>query len=114
MRLKTVGILIKMADSDEIERQNRRNELPWLDTPHSGFLPAFEHFWTNSYGSLAKNAWAGLSFEQVCKDHIRQIKQKIGISGGLSKESSWHFKGDADTQGARIDLMIDRRDQVID
>ncbi|MDR0854612.1 MAG: AAA family ATPase [Clostridiales Family XIII bacterium] len=26
------------------------DELPWLDTPKSGFLPAFEHFW-NSFAS---------------------------------------------------------------
>ncbi len=27
------------------------DELPWLDTPHSNFLSALEHFW---------NAWASL------------------------------------------------------
>jgi len=30
------------------------DELPWMNTPRSGFLPALEHFW-NSYGSRQKN-----------------------------------------------------------
>lgn len=30
------------------------DEFPWLDTPKSGFLPAFDHFW-NSWASKQKN-----------------------------------------------------------
>lgn len=30
------------------------DELPWLDTPRSGFLPALEHFW-NSWGARQRN-----------------------------------------------------------
>lgn len=30
------------------------DELPWLDTPHSGFIPALEHFW-NSWASARKD-----------------------------------------------------------
>ncbi len=71
-----------------------------------------EHFWTNSYESPAKNAWAGLTFEQICKDHISQIKQKIGISGVRSAISSWSCKGDKEKSGAQIDLLIDRGDKV--
>jgi len=54
-------------------------------------------------------------FEQVCKDHISQIKQKIGILGILSTESSWFVKADKKlgTAGTQIDLIIDRRDRVI-
>ena len=55
-------------------------------------------------------------FEQVCKDHIKQIKQKIGILGILSEESIWYIKADKKlhTSGAQVDLIIDRRDRVID
>lgn len=73
-----------------------------------------EQYWTHSYGSGARNAWAGLTFEQVCKDHILQIKQKIGIAGVLSEESCWQRKGGEDMDGAQIDMIIDRRDHVID
>ena len=72
-----------------------------------------EHFWSHSYSSPAKRAWAGFTFEQLCKDHIAQIKQKLGISGVLAEESSWFVKGSENQDGAQIDLLIDRNDHVI-
>ena len=72
-----------------------------------------EHFWSHSYGSPAKYAWAGFTFEQVCKDHIPQIKQKLGIAGVLAEESSWFAKETEEYRGAQIDLLIDRNDHVI-
>ena len=79
-----------------------------------GYHGRDEHFWSHSYGSPSQNAWAGLTFEQVCKDHIQQIKHSIGISGVLSEESIWAVKGDENHKGAQIDLLIDRRDHVIE
>ncbi len=72
-----------------------------------------EHFWSNSAMSPARNTWAGLTFEQLCRDHVRQIKKKLGISGILSDVTSWRKKKDEESDGAEIDLLIDRRDQVI-
>jgi hypothetical protein len=48
-------------------------------------------------------------------DHILPIKKKLGISGVLSEESSWYSsrQGGESSSGAQIDLLIDRRDQVI-
>jgi len=56
-------------------------------------------------------AWEGFTFEQVCLDHIPQIKKTLGIQGVLSKEAAW--KGSTEAQSVQIDLLIDRRDQVI-
>lgn len=72
-----------------------------------------EHFWSHTYGSPTKYAWAGLTFEQVCKDHIPQIKQKLGILGVLAEESSWFVRETEDHGGAQIDLLIDRSDHII-
>ena len=72
-----------------------------------------EQFWSHSYGSGQKAVWAGLTFEQVCRDHIPQIKRRIGIGSVLSEESTWSKKGDEDSVGAQIDLIIDRNDHVI-
>ena len=75
-----------------------------------------EHFWSNTLENPARYAWAGLTFEQLCKDHIPQIKRKLGISGVLSEESSWSASpqdGKDAAGGAQIDLLIDRRDQVV-
>lgn len=74
-----------------------------------------EHFWSNTLENPARRAWAGLTFEQLAKDHILPIKKKLGIAGVLSEESSWFStgKGAENSTGAQIDLLIDRRDQVI-
>ena len=76
-----------------------------------------EHFWSNTLDNPARRAWAGLSFEQLCKDHVPQIKKKLGIAGVLSEESTWfgasQGEGEESRSGAQIDLIIDRRDQVV-
>lgn len=70
-----------------------------------------ENFWQNTLDNPSKRTWCGYSFEQVCKDHIDKIKDKLGISGVLTERSSWSSKGET---GAQIDLVIERRDRIID
>lgn len=72
-----------------------------------------EHFWSNTNDNPSRRAWEGLTFEQICKDHVNQIKKKLGISGVLTEISSWTKQGNADEEGAQIDMLIDRRDRVI-
>ena len=74
-----------------------------------------EHFWSNTLDHPSRRAWAGFTFEQLCKDHIVPIKKKLGIAGVLSEESSWFStQHDGGTNsGTQIDLLIDRRDQVV-
>ena len=72
-----------------------------------------ESFWTNSYSDPSRNAWRGFTFEQLCRDHVRQIKQKLFIAGILSEESQWFVRADENGDGAQIDMLIDRRDRVI-
>ena len=69
-----------------------------------------EHFWTHFLDNPAKNNWAGQTFEQVCKDHIAQIKKAIGIHAVLADISSWN--GVSESGKTQIDLVIDRRDRV--
>lgn len=58
-------------------------------------------------------AWSGYAFENVCLKHIDQIKKGLGISGLYAEASSFYHKGDNNTQGVQIDLLIDRNDNVI-
>ena len=44
---------------------------------------------------------------------MKQIKKKLGISGVLTEISSWAKQGNNDEEGAQIDMLIDRRDRVI-
>lgn len=71
-----------------------------------------EHYWTLTLDNPSRAAWAGYSFEQVCKDHLWQIRRALGINGVLTSASSW--KGQFEGNGAQIDLVIERRDRVID
>lgn len=72
-----------------------------------------QNFWTNALDTPSLRAWRGFTFESVVKDHIPQIKQKLGISGVLTKESVWAATGEEENPGAQIDLLIDRRDNTI-
>ena len=74
-----------------------------------------EHYWVNATENPPRRTWSGYAFEQVCMDHISQIKYKLQIGGVLSKEYAWSVYADEDRgiTGAQIDLLIDRRDHVV-
>ena len=74
-----------------------------------------EHFWTNQVNHPGRNAWCGIAFERVCLEHVPQIKRALGISGVYTEVSSWTCKADDEigTYGSQIDLLIVRKDQVI-
>ena len=67
--------------------------------------------WQSFIKSPDYYAWRGNAFETVCLEHIPQIKMALGISGIESSEYSWKSK--KKKGGAQIDLLIDRRDDVI-
>lgn len=78
-------------------------------------MPTDENYWENQINTPTVNTWKGLSFERVCMDHIGQIKKKLGISGVLTDINSLYCKADPDKGifGSQIDLLIARKDQVI-
>lgn len=85
---------------------------------HYQFLeqkPTDERFWTNQINTPKINTWNGLAFERVCLEHIDKMKQKLGISGVQTEVNSWYCDADSEKgiSGAQIDLLIVRKDQVI-
>ena len=85
---------------------------------HYKFLadaPNDEKNWANQMNTPLANTWTGLAFERVCMEHIPQIKRKLGISGILSDVSSLYCRSNPEKgiAGSQIDLLIDRKDQVI-
>lgn len=76
-----------------------------------------EYFWTNYIDDGAHRAWSGYAYELLCRIHIKQIKIKLGILGVSTSVSVWRSKGashnDAPSYGAQIDLLICRKDGVI-
>jgi uncharacterized protein len=73
--------------------------------------PVDENTWINMIDNPSQRAWSGYAFEQVCMYHISQVKKALGISGILTQTSGWRSKQKID--GVQIDLVIDRRDHVI-
>jgi uncharacterized protein len=69
--------------------------------------------WTNRLTDPSIVSWSGLAFEQICWDHVKNIKYALGIAGVYSETSIWSQKGNSETSGTQIDLIIDRKDRVI-
>ena len=67
--------------------------------------------WMSFINTPAYYSWTGHAFEMVCLNNINSIKKALGINGVLTKEYSWKSK--ASTPGAQIDLLIQRKDNVI-
>lgn len=68
--------------------------------------------WQQGTSSQPIVAWRGYAFENVCFNHIDQIKIALGISGVNTSSSAWSKRAD-DDEGAQIDLLITRDDNVI-
>lgn len=64
-------------------------------------------FWLNNIETPTFFTWAGYAFEMVCLHHVPQIKKALGISGVQAAVATWKSKK------AQIDLVLDRKDQVI-
>jgi AAA+ ATPase superfamily predicted ATPase len=65
------------------------------------------NFWINQVNTPAMYTWQGNAFEIICLLHVEEIKKALGISGVQTTTSTWWG------EGAQIDLVIDRKDQVI-
>lgn len=70
-------------------------------------------YWQSKFNSPAMLAWYGNAFEDVCRAHIRQIKNALGIGDVTTRESSWIVPGTETERGMQIDLVIDRDDRKI-
>jgi uncharacterized protein len=67
--------------------------------------------WINIADKPEHRVWKGLQFEQICIDHVEAIKFKLGIEGVSTLIGAW--RGSIDKASVQIDLLIDRKDGVI-
>ena len=67
--------------------------------------------WLDYIHSPSYNAWRGNAFEICCVNHVPEIKAALGISGVETMEYAW--RSETADPGAQIDLLIDRKDGVI-
>ena len=71
-----------------------------------------DNFWVQNISSPQVISWRGFAYENVCFNHIAQIKKALGISGVITSHSAWAKRSD-DEDGAQIDLLISRNDNVV-
>lgn len=70
-------------------------------------------YWDGLSKSPAWKSWSGLAFEAVCFKHITLIREALSISV-MANIGSWRYSTkDKEDQGAQIDLLFDRDDDVI-
>ncbi|MBR4170074.1 MAG: ATP-binding protein, partial [Kiritimatiellae bacterium] len=73
-----------------------------------------DNYWTAYVSEGAKYAWRGFAFERLCLSHVRQIKEKLGISGVAVDVYAWRQGGTENGDaGVQIDLLLDRKDGII-
>ena len=101
---------------------NRQNEsLYKLVDPFCWFWLHFKEklkvdkadYWQHHQKESDITSWCGVAFEEVCLQHIYQIKFALQIAGVSSKESAYIVRGDDSSEGLQIDLVIDRDDDVV-
>ncbi|MBU0489715.1 MAG: ATP-binding protein, partial [Bacteroidetes bacterium] len=73
--------------------------------------PSKQGIWMKRQALQEYKIWAGFSFETICMKHIDQIKDGLKVAGVISTHGSWIEK--SKSNGAQIDLLIDRDDNVI-
>lgn len=136
---KELSEITGVTDSGEVSRQlnaliagdfiikyksfgdNKRDEIYKLVDPFSYFYLTFldkssdnrNIDWINIEDSSRVLSWKGYTFENVCWNHIHQIKMALQIGGVSTTEALWSKRGDENTRGTQIDLIIVRKDNVV-
>lgn len=81
------------------------------------FIQPLANNQSSSWQSLSQTqswkSWSGYAFENICLQHINEIKAALGVSGVHTNQYSFFAKTTETQQGTQIDLLIDRQDNVI-
>ncbi len=73
----------------------------------------FASFMNDNATSGIMKYWRGVAFEQVCWQHIPQIKRALEIGGVRSSISALNQRGDDEVEGTQIDMLIIRDDNIV-
>lgn len=118
------SILIELVESGFVERvvaydKKKKTSLYRLQDAFSLFYFRFmtgnksKNDWLSISKTTRYLSWCGYAFENICIQHISQIKKALGISGIHTAYGSWYKAGNNKSEGAQIDLLLDRSDDTI-
>jgi AAA+ ATPase superfamily predicted ATPase len=118
----TTAIFEELEESGFISKyypfeKKQKNSLYRLSDQYSLFYLKFiknskstgEGTWMTRIDNPTWRAWSGYAYENIWMDHIDYLKKGLGINGVYTEASSWI---DSEKK-VQIDLLLDRRDQVI-
>jgi uncharacterized protein len=72
-----------------------------------------KNIWLKQSSDEKYKIWAGYAFENLCIKHGEAIKMALGISGIYTETSSYFYKGNDESEGFQLDMLIDRADRAI-
>lgn len=66
------------------------------------------------FSSQSYKIWSGFAFENICHEHLFEIKKALNIAGVISHSYYWSEKVEhRGRNGAQIDILLKRDDNVI-
>jgi uncharacterized protein len=72
-------------------------------------------YWLTRQSSQKLKVWSGYCFETICQKFVNKLKIKLGIANVETNACPWRYQPpkESESQGVQIDLLIDRKDGVI-
>lgn len=88
--------------------------LDWIEDL-MGKMPADSNYWMEISKTASWNSWSGCAFEIICHKHVNKIINALKIHDAGCLVGSWRYIPDAakKSDGAQIDLLLDRADEAI-
>ena len=115
--LESCGFVRRYRDFGKRAKESRYQLVDEFSLFHIRFVrasdPTASGAWLDGVGSQARAAWEGLAFELACLRHVDQIRKALGIAGVLAGVCSWSFRGSDGRTGAQVDLLLDRKDGIV-
>jgi hypothetical protein len=112
--LEQCGFITRIRPFGRKERGSLYQLIDFFTLFHLRFIegtqPDTDH-WLKFRSTPAHSAWAGNSFELVCRTHLPQLLVQLGVGAVITTASGW--RSERSDPGAQIDLVIDRADNVI-
>ena len=72
-----------------------------------------DNYWQSNLENQKIVTWRGYAFENLCFNHIFNIKKQLGISGIISNDSMWYLNNEDIKNTTQIDLILNRKDNVV-
>ena len=105
--------------------QNKRDRVYRLQDPFIYFFTKWvkktatveifqnKNYFLRLYLSHKYKIWSGYAFENICHNHIVEIKKALGVEGVLTTTHYWRYLPiDKNKTGTQIDLLMVREDSV--